>query len=672
MRHSDGCDAPRKGRTLLLFLVLLLLPWSERPALAQEVALPEGKPSVIIKGSHMRMIFERDVRRVAVGDEKVMGHEPLSNRELLLLGKEVGRTSLIVWFDDGTLQHLVFSIERDLETLRSALRDIYPAIVAEIAPDRDAVVLRGVVPNKSYSIAAEAAARAYVTAEERNRSGDVNPLVASESAEDEKRQPRAPVAELAAGAVINLIRVEHLPPALEEQILDIISGLGGERVQIKRVVRGDLPVDETDVFVMSGVVRNQIDLIRVLSAAARVMFGDEEVADQIKVIADESGAQIAVEESGMSSTQGAVDDLLTAVLRASSGSGGFGTSGSSSGLFNLVGNNLARAKAVQLGDGRLLSFVEVEDLPQVRVDIRLYEVNRTRLRSFNPNLTLINSDFQQGAFLPGPRAVAVQGGNAAQVGSIGSTDVQNVMSFLADGFTNHLQIADGKLAIDMALNLMETEGIARTLARPSITVLSGELAAIQVGGTIPVQVAYAPAFGGSAEVIAPGVFTSIESLDFGVSLAVRPMVSDDGTITLDVVPRTLFPDADLTTSIRQTSGNVLPTTAFEGKSLRTTARLKDGQGMLIGGLVSKSSTNSASFMPWFQDVPLLGWLFQRFRLSDEEMDLVIVVNPTVIRDVCPEVSLWAFEDRAVMLGWYPEGDWVEVLPQGEVESEAEE
>ena len=69
MSHSDGCGNLRKYRTLLLFLVLLILPWSERPALTQEVAPPLGKPSVIIKGSHMRMIFERDVRRVAVGDE---------------------------------------------------------------------------------------------------------------------------------------------------------------------------------------------------------------------------------------------------------------------------------------------------------------------------------------------------------------------------------------------------------------------------------------------------------------------------------------------------------------------------------------------------------------------------------------------------------------------------
>ena len=652
MRRSDWWR--RVPNPILLSLVLSL--WLCRLGPAQAVALPEAAPSVIIKGSHMRMIFEQDVRRVAVGDEAVMGHEPLSNRELLLLGKAIGRTSLIVWFADGSLQHLVFSVERNLETLRGALREIHPDIVVEYAPDRDAVVLRGVVPDKSYFIAAEAAARAYVTAEERNRSPDVNPLVGStgEGAERVNRPPRAPGEQLAAGAVINLIRIETLPPAKEEQIRSIIDELGGEQVQIQRVVRGDLLDDEQDIFVLTGTVKNQVDLIRVLTTASRVMFGDEEIADQIKVIADESGARMTVEESGMSSTQGAVDDLLTAVLQASSGTGGFGSAGSSSGLFNLVGNNLARAKAVQLGDGRLLSFVEVEDLPQVRVDIRLYEVNRTRLRSFNPNLTVLNSDFDQGAFLPAPRAFAVQGANAASVGSLGSTDVQNVMSFLADGLTNHLQISDGKLAIDLALNLLETEGIARTLARPSITVLSGELAAVQVGGTIPVQVAFAPAFGGGAEVIAPGVFTSIEALDFGVSLAVRPMVGDDGTITLDVVPKTLFPDASLTTSIRETSGSQLPTTAFEGKSLRTTARLKDGQGMLIGGLTSRTSTDTAAFTPWFHDIPLLGWLFQRFRISDDELDLVIVVNPTVIRDLRPEVALWAFEDRAVMLGGFVE------------------
>ena len=45
----------------------------------------------------------------------------------------------------------------------------------------------------------------------------------------------------------------------------------------------------------------------------------------------------------------------------------------------------------------------------------------------------------------------------------------------------------------------------------------------------------------------------------------------------------------------------------------------------------------------------MGWLFKRLRLSDDEMDLVIVVNPTVIRDLQPDVALWQFEDRETML-----------------------
>lgn len=660
---SETSKRPRSAWAGFLLSVVLLLVGSAQLAPGQDPAEPTGPPRVVIKGSHMRMVFGKDVRRVAVGDEQVMGHEPLSSREILLLGKAVGRTSLIVWFSDDTLEHLVFSVERDLETLRAALRDIHPDIIAEIAPDRDAVVLRGIVPTMSYKAAAEAAARAYVTAVERNRPPQVNPMVSSGAAgAGEEGAPaesgndlvRGPEEELIAGAVINLIRVEELPLQKEDQIRLLVDELGGDDVTIQRVVRGDLPDDEADLFVLAGTVDNQIDLIRVLSASARVLFGDEEVADEIKVIADESGGRISVEETGLSATQGAVDDLLTAVLKASTG-GSFGSSGasSSSGLFNLVGNNLARAKAIQLGDGRLLSFIEVDDLPQVRVDIRLYEINRARLLEYTPRFGIVNANDEAAQLLPASSAVALQGGNAVSVGAPGGADIQNVLSFLAGGFTNQLQISDSKIAIDIAFSILETEGIAKNLARPSITVLSGELAAVQVGGTIPVQTAFAPAFGGSAEVIAPGVFSSVETLDFGISLAVRPMVGDDGTITLDVVPRTLFPDPNLTVAIRESSGTQLPTTAFEGKSLRTTARLNDGQGMMIGGLVSRTRTEGASFTPWLHDIPGLGWLFKRFNTTDQERDLIVVVNPIVLRDLKPEVSLWEFESRAAMLPGLP-------------------
>ena len=125
------------------------------------------------------------------------------------------------------------------------------------------------------------------------------------------------------------------------------------------------------------------------------------------------------------------------------------------------------------------------------------------------------------------------------------------------------------IAVDTALSYLEREGVAQTLSSPSLTVLSGEMAQVQVGGEVPVPVAFAPAFGttssstsstsgssgggqgGGGGASTPGVFSSVDFVPFGVQLQVRPMVGEDDSITLDVQPMVVTPDSVLTDAIRE-------------------------------------------------------------------------------------------------------------------------
>jgi Flp pilus assembly secretin CpaC len=191
-----------------------------------------------------------------------------------------------------------------------------------------------------------------------------------------------------------------------------------------------------------------------------------------------------------------------------------------------------------------------------------------------------------------------------------------------------------------------------------LSVLSGEVAQVQVGGEIPVPTAFAPAFGGGAiggaqgqagQGSTPGVFTGTEFVPFGVTLQIRPLVGDDDTITLDVQPLVVFPDAVLTDSIRRTTGASLNTTAFQTRGLRTSSRLQDGQSLLIGGLTSNNSSTNTASLPGARRVPIVGRLFQNFNNNDQETELVVVVNPVILRMPVAEAALWAFPDRDEMM-----------------------
>jgi pilus assembly protein CpaC len=673
--------APRRAASLIVLALAASLrsgpasaqqaqfqPPARQPANTQTAA--DGGPTTIIKSQHKRLTFPQEIQRIAIGDTEILSAELITSREVLVLGRETGMTTLIVWFANGLSREYLFSVRRDLSVLERALKLVNPTIEVESAPDRDAIVLTGRVPDVLVSQTAEAIARNYLDAGS-SRRGAAEPLVAAPPAAPDlfgapaaapgagaPAAPATPQASLPAapatqgppgqpsvqiqgavlpsGTIINLIQLETLPPTPEQRIQAAIQAIGGQGVTVRRVLHGIVRDDSTDTLVLEGRVPNQIVLVRVLTLAARLFAGQTITAQDIRVVADEAGALAEQGQGQAQATQTQLGGGATASL--------FGGARGAR-LTNQVRTNLGRAKAIEAAGGRILSFIEVTDLPQIRVDIRLEEVNRTKLLTLDPNSALMLSSFRQPSLNPAQSATTVQGDQAARIGSAGAA-IQNVLSFLNGGLLNEVQYSGGHAAISAALSLLEREGIAQSLSSPSLTVLSGELAQVQIGGEIPVPTAFSPAFGGAAAGAAtPGVFSSVEFVPFGVQLQIRPLVGDDDTITLDVQPLVVTPDTLLTNTIRQATGTAVPTTAFQTRALRTSSRLQDGQALLIGGLMSNNTSTNTASTPGLRATPILGRLFQSFNRNDESTELIVIVNPVLLRTPVPGAAMWAFPSR---------------------------
>jgi Flp pilus assembly secretin CpaC len=620
----------------------------------------------IVRAHHQRLLFDRDIRRIAVGDQAILSAELITDREILVLGNETGRTTLLVWFTDGTIREAVFSVQRDLSVLQAALARIHPSIQVESAPDRDAIILTGRVPNIAVSQVAEAVAQQYLEAGQ--GAGGAQPFLAAPPAQVAPAppgggaplgaapipgqlqippapavpgQPPPPTPQETArlqgppapiGTIINLIQLETLPPLPEEKIREAIQSLGGQQVTVRRVLAGNVRDDSRDTLVLEGAVPNQIALVRVLEVASQIFAAETVTAEDLRVVADEAGGLADSAQPGQQSQAGL-------------GLGGGSIAGLGGGRAARLGNgiqrNLGRATVIEAAGGRILSFIEVSDLPQVRVGIRLFEINRAKLRTYNSNFVALASDFRQPSLNPAAGAVAAQDGAAARVGRASRSQVQEVLSFLGGTLLNQVQYSGAQAAVDLALSLLERRGIARSLSSPSLTVLSGEPAQFQVGGEIPIPVAFSPAVGG-ATASALGVFSAVDFVAFGLQLDIRPLVGDDDTITLDVQPRVVTPDPGLTTAIRQTTGTNQVTTAFETRALRTSSRLDDGQALLLGGLTQNNTSRNTASTPGVSDVPGLGWLFKNFDRTADSLDLVIVVNPVILRSPIPGAAAWTF------------------------------
>ena len=234
----------------------------------------------------------------------------------------------------------------------------------------------------------------------------------------------------------------------------------------------------------------------------------------------------------------------------------------------------------------------------------------------------------------------------AEPGTFSGEDVQAGLQSLADGFSQQVQLAGSQVALDALFRILEAKGIARRLSNPVLTVLSGETAQFQVGGEIPVPQAFTPASSGPEGL---GTFNSVVFRNFGVGLAVRPLVGEANDLTLDLGSLISQPDSVLTTLVRDSTGVSPQTTAFATRALQTSARLQDGQSLMVGGLVTEATRADVTKVPVLGDVPLLGWLFRSINDTDDSTELFVVVSPTIVRDPIQGAQLWAQPEIATIL-----------------------
>ena len=577
----------------------------------------------LVQWTHTRLVFDKPLERVAVGQESTLKLEVLGEYEILALAKNVGRTSIMVWYADQTTETFLFSVVQDLSVLRRALSDVHPRIRIELAPDRAALVLRGRVPTVKYRLGAQGVAENYLFAGQRNR--DAGPADSVLQAPGGVRVDRGPRASGFGASIINLIQVDELPQSHEDKILAAIRDVGGHDVKVRRIQTGDLVDNGVDTLVLAGEVANQVVLTRVLNIASRLFLGvaaDQPGGVQITPLTDESGAMLNGRQS------------------AANAATGFGVSADD--LDNDIRANIGRSKLISAAGGRILSMIEVRDLPQVRVSVQMHEVDRLRLKSWRPDISAMSSGYRRDGGFTQSGLQPVEG----------ASTVENALRMVGGALSNNLQIANGRFAFDMLFSLLEEEGISRTLSRPTLTVLAGESAVFRAGGEVPIPSAFAPSGLSADDSVGQntsGVFSGTEFKAFGVELKVRAMVDENDQITLDINPTVSLPDTALTRQIADSTGASLNAAAFDVRSISTSTRARDGQPLVLGGLVSRDISDRSAHTPGISDVPLVGRLAESTSQSDNERELIIVVTPTIVREPKHDLNLWHFPNPRLLL-----------------------
>jgi len=162
-----------------------------------------------------------------------------------------------------------------------------------------------------------------------------------------------------------------------------------------------------------------------------------------------------------------------------------------------------------------------------------------------------------------------------------------------------------------AIRALITDGRAKMLARPNITTVQGHEALINIGAEVPV-----PRTTTSNTVTTTG----IDYREAGIILRYTPRVTADGNIVARV-------HTEVSTPVYVED---LKAYRFQKRSADTTVRLKDGETMVIGGLIDSDESRSLSKIPFLGDIPILGAFFRSVRTSKTETELMIFLTAHVL------------------------------------------
>lgn len=162
------------------------------------------------------------------------------------------------------------------------------------------------------------------------------------------------------------------------------------------------------------------------------------------------------------------------------------------------------------------------------------------------------------------------------------------------------------------INALVTNGKAKILSRPNVTTIQGHEAVINVGSSVPVP---------RESITNATTTTSIEYRDAGIILKYTPRVNADGTITATIHTEVSTPQYV----------SDLKAYRFNTRSADTTVTVRDGEPMVIGGLIGAEEAKSLSKIPFLGDLPLLGALFRSHRKSKSESELMIFITARVLK-----------------------------------------
>ena len=294
------------------------------------------------------------------------------------------------------------------------------------------------------------------------------------------------------------------------------------------------------------------------------------------------------------------------------------------GVVNLTGASMDQVELVK-------EFIKLNDKkqPQAYVELQMVELNETGSKEFNNQWQLFTPFF------------------SASFGDTGlNTNELYPTFFRGHGITYVTQTENGyepaysvsrykgPTTLAYSLHYLIENGKGRTLANPKLIVTNGQKSIFKLTSDYIKSTEAQLMSGAYGGTVAGVQKTYTIADDEGISIELVPYISSDGYVTMNIKPAYATQKGDpIYDSVEGSTSRYIAATLMQRRSLDLgNIRIKDGETLVIGGLIQEKETKQVTKLPFLGDLPVIGSFFRNTVTSNEKTELVIVITPRIIKD----------------------------------------
>ncbi len=193
------------------------------------------------------------------------------------------------------------------------------------------------------------------------------------------------------------------------------------------------------------------------------------------------------------------------------------------------------------------------------------------------------------------------------------------------------RVGDGTL-IDSLITLSATDGDINIVSAPHILTSDNEEAEIRVGNNIPIISSRVESAAGVDTGTNLASSVNVERQDIGVTLRVTPQITEGDSLRLEIFQEITEINNALSSQGKGGVGNPEDVgVALSNRRVENTVVVRDGETVVIGGLLSDSVDDTVTKVPWLGDIPFLGWMFKSTTTNTRKTNLLVFLTPRIVR-----------------------------------------